>query len=1117
MDAAIVPMEEPETQIVPNFMTEEQVREAELDRVRQQVAAGLLGGPEHRNLEPPDVLREVYEEEESSVQSKSIRSVDRKSNPLYARDMMLDVLNEMSYPRPETFEERRVLRKLRALKSFVRGSCGDVPGATAKDVRDILVLGKSQKPAIAALTELLSRRYEAATRFAAVELIQALAVPDVDSADGSRWDSIIGDGWAVSSNTERQKVLGFAPGLVEGLVRWLQSSCVRHESAANEREEAPHSLSPTKHRGQEWDRREVEVCSLVLMTLRNLCVSSETAQRLGECQAIPPLLTCLRFGPLELTQPAVACLVPIAIWHPRLVGLHGGVAPLVGMLRVPKLPLARAAAIRILGQVAIDEDDCSEIVDHGGCDLLAAIAFDGIGGRRRKPGLPSTVAHAQVGALWTLARIATHGEHVDCLRDDRIRKAILRSLEPDYNQVGTEAALMLLRKLGECSPFDEGDPWSSKLALDAAPLAAACAHHSRPEPVRAQAACCFEQLYISDHARHRLVFGRDVRDVEMTSETDFGPTDYLEVVYGKESAEASKARALKKAADLGQLSVLDSLKEEEDDAEAEKLAEEKRRLRTAPPPSTRVRVFDKDECEALRDAPVTKGKVSLLEAAGAPRLIKIDSGTVRWETRAKATGFVATCAQHNDYEKEYEEMRANPRLMEAMRAEARANKSLFSRYKDPCQRKPLRDGLPEGPVDVPEAYDAVECSDILECRRVTLPEIERHGVPETADCDPAGFFLIRTADSSILMECIPDRPAFGPMPSTKSDKEALARDVSRDWILRLLGLLEDHREALGKKFDLKAFDEDAWAMREERRKEHESGKKRRGSLSSIKDDPNEMNPRRWEALVERACGGHDDDMLHEMALAEQKGLEKPSPYRNAPTRRRKHPDVLKELWSMALHPTSVSLVQRGCLALLSLCSEPGVNAHVREHWKKELEQLPESLSTGVASRSKVLVTKKLELLVLLNQLELVEKNVWRVARPLRLKFQSIILNWRKHLGYSALSSATAGFDKETLLKLQELFAELDADGADSASKLNLNFLLKRRRRAREPSSPPRHLHEDVRRFSSSESGFATRLDAGSGYLDAEELGVLFKNMRMPMGQRELDDIVDEIDVDGNGT
>ena len=62
--------------------------------------------------------------------------------------------------------------------------------------------------------------------------------------------------------------------------------------------------------------------------------------------------------------------------------------------------------------------------------------------------------------------------------------------------------------------------------------------------------------------------------------------------------------------------------------------------------------------------------------------------------------------------------------------------------------------------------------------------------------------------------------------------------------MRLLGLLEDHREALGKAFSLKDFDKDAWEMREARRKEHESGKKRRGSLSSIKDDPNEMNPRR---------------------------------------------------------------------------------------------------------------------------------------------------------------------------------------------------------------------------------------------------------------------------------
>ena len=59
--------------------------------------------------------------------------------------------------------------------------------------------------------------------------------------------------------------------------------------------------------------------------------------------------------------------------------------------------------------------------------------------------------------------------------------------------------------------------------------------------------------------------------------------------------------------------------------------------------------------------------------------------------------------------------------------------------------------------------------------------------------------------------------------------------------------------------------------------------------------------------------------------------------------------------------------------------------------------------------------------------------------------------------------------------------------------------------------------ESLRVSRGSCGGFATlSFDTGSGYLDAEELGVLFKNMRMPMGQRELDDIVDEIDVDGNG-
>jgi len=1066
MDAAIVPLDAG-TVVTPD--ADAMAAQAELSRVERLVKDGALGGPEHRVWLPPDVKYGAPDDDtvDTSTRICSKRTVDRKADPLYALDLLHDIRNELAPPRPDEWDERRVLQKLRSLKTFARGSCGDVPGATAKDVRDVLVLGKAQTHAIAALSELLKRTYGAATRYACVELIQALSLPDVASGDGLRWDSIIGDEWSVSSNTERQKVLSFSPGLVEGLVSWLQSSCVRHETAANEREELPNSLSPTKKRGysgeQPWEQHEVKVCALVLMTLRNLSVSSETASRLGRCQAIPPLLTCLRFGPLELTQPAVACLVPIALWHPRLIGLHGGVAPLVGMLRVPKLPLARAAAIRILGEVAPDEDDCGEIVDHGGCDLLAAIAFDGVGGRRRKAGLPSTVAHAQIGSLWTLARIATHPQHIDALRDDRIRKAVLRALEASANPIATEAALMLLRKLGHVTPHGEGDPWAQKLALDAAPLAAACASYHRPEPVRAQAATNFEQLYVTDGSRHKLVFGRDLRDVEMTSETDLGPTDYLDIVYGRESAEAVAGRARKKAAELGRR--LDDVVDDATvDEAAEKLVEEKRRLRTAPPPSTRVRIFDDPECIALRDAPVPKrGASRLLDDHGSKRLLRFDGGRIFWETRAKVTGFLQTCIAHNAYEEEFAALHSDPKRVEQLRWDAKVNKGIFSRYKDPCLRKDLGDGLPAGVVDIPETYDGIECEDIVECRRVGAEEIERLGVPEMCNVEPAGFFLVRTASQTMLVECVPDRPQFGPPPHTKEEKEALAFDVAGDWILRLLGLLEDHCEALGQAFDLEGFDKAAHELREERRKD--TGK-RRGSLDSVKKDPNEMNPRWWEALVERACGGASDDMLHEMALAEQHGHAKPSLFRNAPTKRRKHPDVIRELWAMVLHPSSVSLVQRGCLAMLSLCSEPGINAHVREHWKNEIHVLPGTFSRGVASKSKVLITKKLELLVLLNQLELVEKELFRLSRPLRTKFTSIILNWRKHLGYDALSSATAGFDKDTLLKLQELFAELDADG--------------------------------------------------SGYLDAEELGVLFKNMSLPMSLSQLKDIVDEIDVDGNG-
>ena len=578
---------------------------------------------------------------------------------------------------------------------------------------------------------------------------------------------------------------------------------------------------------------------------------------------MPPLLTVLRHAPPEVLTAAAGCLIPLSIWRPRLVGLHGGVPLLARLLRSPMQPLARLAAVQILAQLVLDEDDCGALVTGGGMDALMGLARDGRGGRKNLAGIPSWERHTRDGALWTLARVATHKGHLAALMDSRVRDALLAALAGDdgASSLAAEAALMLVLKLGKLERAEDERPaakkdaatagtkaWRRALALDASKLVAACAGPGRPEPVRAQAAKCFCELYATDKARHLLVFGRDVRDEEMTSDTDFGPTDYLEVVYGKESAEAAAGRAAVKAnketsrAGVRRLSTKpvwtdsrrtagarsyalvesatsrqvrrgrrgrqDGQKEarrhphglddperrsyglQEDNAsiccenhpkpdfaesepqvddqpdpeEELKAARAREKTLRAGPPSTRLHVFDADECRALRDAPsVKKGFHKVIAHVGVPRKVAFDGSRLVWETRAKASGLVASIQRHNEsacprveavfvlleedldgllgdtgrcfgrYEAEHQKLLANPALVEAMRAEAKHRQPLFGRrIPDPCARKDLGDDLPPGFVDEPPSYDSFECHELAFCARADPEILEMAGVPETA-------------------------------------------------------------------------------------------------------------------------------------------------------------------------------------------------------------------------------------------------------------------------------------------------------------------------------------------------------------------------------------------------
>lgn len=179
--------------------------------------------------------------------------------------------------------------------------------------------------------------------------------------------------------------------------------------------------------------------------------------------------------------------------------------------------------------------------------------------------------------------------------------------------------------------------------------------------------------------------------------------------------------------------------------------------------------------------------------------------------------------------------------------------------------------------------------------------------------------------------------------------------------------------------------------------------------------------------------------------------------REALRRRNEHPDVLG--WLFAMVQTS-TLARRGLDALLNLCSDPDVNRHVREFYDGDLAGL-------TTKPSDANVARKLELLTLAGQIEAVEDKLASVDLSSRRTFRLVVLEWRRYLGYKALSVVKDQFDKETLGKLQETFAEIDVDG--------------------------------------------------SGSISLDELQAFFRvKLKMPLSQKDVADIIKEVDMDGNG-
>ena len=171
---------------------------------------------------------------------------------------------------------------LRVLYTLSAGSLCDVPGASARDVREALQCG-----AVDSIVALLSPQYSEGTRTAACRVVLSVATPDVDLV-GARGE------WRPSARTHRQRSLGAEPLLLERLVAWLHQTVARHEAncaargggcdvvggaarrrASREKQRATGrrcprvGTAPAPRVAESWQRDESELCLLLCRALRS--------------------------------------------------------------------------------------------------------------------------------------------------------------------------------------------------------------------------------------------------------------------------------------------------------------------------------------------------------------------------------------------------------------------------------------------------------------------------------------------------------------------------------------------------------------------------------------------------------------------------------------------------------------------------------------------------------------------------------------------------------------------------------------------------------------------------------------------------------------------------------
>uniref|UniRef100_A0A7S3NGK9 EF-hand domain-containing protein n=1 Tax=Aureoumbra lagunensis TaxID=44058 RepID=A0A7S3NGK9_9STRA len=611
-------------------------------------------------------------------------------------------------------------------------------------------------------------------------------------------------------------------------------------------------------------------------------------------------------------------------------------------------------------------------------------------------------ARGRDAACWALVRL--FGNNQDNIRERLTSPGVARVViaaisDRKASAKVHEAGLVLLRLLVLDATKNLGKAtagWLNALVRQATShvITLLIAAGTKPDAVRAQAADCIASLYCTNSARRRVALGApadaneeddsqargDATVRRALPQVELLPGEHYHLVYGTTREYNARRNAISSADNSN--SVIHE--PDENNHIRFDIAEVSGGIKT---PSKRIYVMDAAECASItaREAGISEDNddARMIRKRRDPRIVRqvflSSDFELSWESRDQATG--------------------------------RIDRLIGKQHRKNHREK------------IPERYEKIDCADIIDCHAIIPELLTAKGLPQNRRELDSCFVLRMPRGRTYILAAVREQQ----MENVRGlGRAEIARDLRTHWIRTLLQARSS-----------------AVRIRNNLMMEHSSALTPSPQKSVAQHMTNKVS-KMWKAMAKISNKDNDDDdstTRLSPSKIKQKRMNSITPrvwedlvsaWTETPERYGSHPDVLRVLLEMAALQSP--LASHAVAALLNLCLHPRVTRYIRDRYQRFIVDIVCSVNMASTARDIQTEKAKFEFLFVLNQLDLIEKNLFRLTTKVRKEIQQQIVRWRRYLGHTPCRRVIDMYDdRETLRKLQQVFADIDTDVAGKIS------------------------------------------------------------------------------------